>query len=131
VLAVFGSGALAIVVLERRLGGLSYLFWACASSAFLTLIVAAQQGSVMERLGNLRLLQFFGKYSYGMYVFQLPLIFIVARIITAQGVAELFGNAIVGQIVYCFLMFAVTTGAALLSWHWFEKRWLAFKQYFV
>jgi peptidoglycan/LPS O-acetylase OafA/YrhL len=126
------SGLLAIAaeVLGRRLFGLPMAAWAAACGGFLILMIACPKGSLLSRVGNSRCLQFFGKYSYAMYVFQLPLIDILAPVITATGVASWLESPIAGQIVYCGIMFAVTTLAAVASWHVFEKRLLTLKHRF-
>ncbi len=130
VLIPCGLFALAMAVLEKRLLGLPEAAWACTCGALLVLVVAAGRESLLGRFGNSRMLQFFGKYSYGMYVFQLPLIYLVAPLMTAGGVASVLGSAGAGQVVYCAVMFTVTTGGALASWSLFEKRLLEFKRYF-
>jgi peptidoglycan/LPS O-acetylase OafA/YrhL len=104
--------------------------WASAGGALLVLVVAAAKESRLGRLGESRVLQFFGKYSYAMYVFQLPLVYSVAPVVTASGVAAFFGSALAGQAVYCGLMFGLTTALALVSWHCFEKHWMGLKQRF-
>jgi peptidoglycan/LPS O-acetylase OafA/YrhL len=131
VFALFAAGALVAAVLERRFYGLPYLCWAGASGALLVVVVAARREGVLGRLGQSGVLQFFGKFSYGLYVFQLPLIATAAGVITAPGLASEFGNAAVGQVIYCAVMFTATTLMAVASWHLFEKRWLTLKQYFV
>ena len=75
-------------------------------------------------------LQFFGKYSYAIYVFQLPLIYLMAPLFTAQDAASILGHPVAGQALYCASMFALTTLAALASWHLFEKRLLTLKHRF-
>jgi len=129
-LVVFGLAALAADVTGRRLFGLPYAAWACTCGALLVLVVAAARTSRLGRLGNSQALRFFGKYSYAMYVFQLPLVYVLAPVMTASGVAACLGSAWFGQAVYCGLMFGLTAGAALLSWHLFEKHWLELKQRF-
>jgi peptidoglycan/LPS O-acetylase OafA/YrhL len=84
----------------------------------------------LTKFGNSRTLQFFGKYSYAMYVFQLPLIYLVASLVTATGLENLLGNAYAGQLAYCGLMFGLTTLLALASWQLFEKHFLALKHRF-
>jgi peptidoglycan/LPS O-acetylase OafA/YrhL len=129
-LIMLGSAAVATAIREQRLLGLTYLFWASASGALLVLMVSARRESSFGRLGQSPVLQFFGKYSYGMYVFQLPLISLLATIVTARGLADSLGSAIVGQLIYCSIMFAITTAAAVASWHIFEKRCLTLKRRF-
>jgi len=130
-LIVFGSGAVATAVMERRLFGLPYTFWAAASGALIVLVVAARRESLLRWIGGSRLLQFFGKYSYGMYVFQLPLIALATAVVTAKGLGDSVGSAVIGQMIYCAILLAVTTAAAVVSWHVFEKRWLGLKRFFA
>ena len=96
----------------------------------MVLVLAAKPESWLGRWGTSRMLQFFGKYSYGMYVFQLPLIYWMAPVMTAGGVASLLGSAVAGQMAYCAVMFGITMVAALLSWNLFEKRVLGWKRCF-
>jgi peptidoglycan/LPS O-acetylase OafA/YrhL len=65
-----------------------------------------------------------------MYMFQLPLLSLAAGIVTAGGLAEYVGSAVIGQLIYCCVMFLLTVAAAVVSWHVFEKRWLGLKRYF-
>jgi peptidoglycan/LPS O-acetylase OafA/YrhL len=129
-LVAFGAAALATTVLERRFYGLPCSAWGCTCGALLVLIVAARQESLFGKLAHSRVLRFFGKYSYGIYVFQLPLISIAAGFVSAQELANLLGSALVGHLVYCALLFEATTAAAVVSWVFFENQWLALKRYF-
>jgi peptidoglycan/LPS O-acetylase OafA/YrhL len=129
-LMVFGLMALIADLFGRRWFGLPYVCWACACGALLVRVVAAPQASWLSALGNLRALQFCGKYSYAMYVFQLPLIYLLAPIITAPGLAESLSSSLLGQLVYCLTLFAVTTAAAWASWQLFERHCLRLKHHF-
>jgi peptidoglycan/LPS O-acetylase OafA/YrhL len=129
---LIGSGTIAIAadLFGRRFFGLPYAAWACTCGAFLIVTVAASRQSWLGRLGRSKTLQFFGKYSYAMYVFQLPLIYLLAPLITAEGLAHSIGSQALGQIGYCVILTAMTTASALASWHLFEKRLLALKHRF-
>jgi len=129
-LVVFGTTALVAAVIERRLFGLPYALWAGAGGALIVLVVAARPEGLLGWIGSSRLLQFFGKYSYGIYVFQLPLIAVAATIVTAPGLAGLVASVVIGQMLYCAIMLAITTIAAVVSWHIFEKQWLGLKRHF-
>jgi len=130
VLVLLGTVAVLTIVFEKRFFGLPVAAWAGTCGALLVLVVAAKRASWLGRFGSSRTLQFFGKYSYGMYVFQLPLIYLMTPVMTAGGVAGVLGSAVAGQVVYCFLMLGITTVAALLSWSLFEKRVLEWKRHF-
>jgi peptidoglycan/LPS O-acetylase OafA/YrhL len=130
VIAIFGLAAIGSELLGRRLFGLPYAAWACTCGALLILVVSSPKASWLGRLGNSRTLQFFGKYSYAMYVFQLPLIYLLAPAFTAGGIANVVGSRLVGQALYCAIMFALTTALALASWNVFEKRLLTMKHRF-
>jgi peptidoglycan/LPS O-acetylase OafA/YrhL len=75
-------------------------------------------------------LRFFGKYSYAMYVFQLPLIPLLAPLITPEGVCSRLQSVFAGRLVYIGVMTTITTGAAVLSWHLYEKHFLRLKSRF-
>jgi peptidoglycan/LPS O-acetylase OafA/YrhL len=129
-LLIAGVLAVTSVLLDRRLLGLPNLMWAMTFAALLILIIAATKHGWLGRFGHSSALHFFGKYSYAMYVFQLPLIYVIAPAITASGLALTLGHAWLGQLAYCGLLFAITTAAALVSWHCFEKHVLALKHRF-
>lgn len=129
-LIVFGLVAVAADVFGRRLFGLPYAAWAVTCGAFLITVPSAEGTDWLCRLGKSSLLQFFGKYSYAMYVFQLPIVYLLAPMITAPKLAALLGNPIAGQTVYCIVLSTGTVACALVSWHLFEKRCLALKHRF-
>jgi peptidoglycan/LPS O-acetylase OafA/YrhL len=125
-----GLAAVAADVLGRRLFGLPTAAWAVTCGAFLVLMIVSRRSSPLTLLGKSKGLQFFGKYSYAMYVFQLPLIYLAAPVLSASGIATLLGSPIAGQAAYCLIMFALTTLLAIVSWYVFEKRVLALKHRF-
>jgi peptidoglycan/LPS O-acetylase OafA/YrhL len=125
-----GLAALALWFANKRLLGVPYTLWAGFFGAMLILAVTAGQNSWLKWFGQSSTLRFFGKYSYAMYVFQNPLIPLLAGLVTAKGVAAAVGNPWLGQGLYCGLMFAITTLVALLSWNLFEKHWLTLKHRF-
>ena len=134
-LALSGAFAMLAWLLDKRLLGLPEFAWAVLFGSLLVIVLSAGQSHgltnrSLTKFGNSRTLQFFGKYSYAMYVFQLPLIYVVASLVTATGLASFLGNAYAGQLAYCGLMFGLTTLLALASWQLFEKHCLALKHRF-
>jgi peptidoglycan/LPS O-acetylase OafA/YrhL len=105
--------------------------WALAAAAFLVQVVAAAPHTWLGRAGQSRFLHWLGKYSYGMYVYQSLLIPLLAVWITAPQLAEVCGNAFLGQAAYCAIMSLATALVAYLSWHMFEKHLLAWKHFFT
>lgn len=129
-LVISGLIAFGTWYLGKRLLGLPDLAWGAFCGSLLVLTVAAAPSSLLARCGESRTLQFFGKYSYAMYVFQLPLITGLAWLVTAPGLAYWFDSAWLGQAVYCAIMFSITTLLAVASWNCFEKHFLALKHRF-
>lgn len=75
-----------------------------------------------------RALRFFGKYGYGLYVFHVPLIPVVALVgLTPLNLVAWIGSGLGGALVYITAMMAISTVAALISWHAWEKQFLKFK----
>ena len=75
-------------------------------------------------------LHWLGKYSYGMYLFANLLIPVLAAVLTAGGLAALFGSNLAGQLAYLVIMSLATAGVAVLSWHCYEKHFLKLKARF-
>jgi peptidoglycan/LPS O-acetylase OafA/YrhL len=94
-------------------------------AAVLLLTVLAARPDTYERifLEN-PVLRSLGKYSYAMYVFQLPLIGLVDRWISPDALRELCGYPVVAGLAYVALMTGITYLLAVCSWHGFESYFL-------
>lgn len=130
-----GLALLPTIFPERRLLCLPDTLFAIFFGAMLILAVKIYPANSLVaatwgRLCNTRLLRFFGKFSYGMYVFQNLLIPVCALWFTAESLTRATGSAAVGHGLYVVLMFAATVVAALFSWNFFEKHFLSLKKYF-
>lgn len=74
-------------------------------------------------------MRFFGKYSYGIYVIHL---------FVAKHVIWFFNHKHLGSLINYFVIqllspltcLGISTGLAILSWHFYEKRFLDLKRYF-
>jgi peptidoglycan/LPS O-acetylase OafA/YrhL len=104
--------------------------WVLECAALLVVVATAAPATFLARCGESSVLHWLGKYSYGLYVFANLLIPLLAPVVTAGGLASLLGNQFAGQLAYLVLMSAATCGAALASWHLFEKHCLKLKKYF-
>jgi peptidoglycan/LPS O-acetylase OafA/YrhL len=103
---------------------LTYCFYA----TLLFILVTAEEGNWLRRLLELRVLRTIGKYSYGMYVFQ-----VVAGLLERMGLwvapfpdSAVRVNDFLNACVQCVIIFAV----AFVSWHLYEKHFLKLKRYF-
>lgn len=81
--------------------------------------------ALIRRLFQNRLLEFFGQYSYSMYLFHPPVMLISLDILWH---ARLRGAEIAA--LHVLITFAGTTLLALLTWNLIEKRALSLKKYF-
>jgi len=130
-----GLALLPTIFPERRLLCLPDTIFAIFFGAMLILAVKTRSANayvsmVWNKFCNLRVLRFFGKFSYGMYVFQNLLIPVCALWFTAASLTALTGSAAIGHGLYVVLMFAATVLVSLFSWHFFEKHFLSLKKYF-
>jgi peptidoglycan/LPS O-acetylase OafA/YrhL len=115
---------------DRRLLGIPTVIIAEFFGALIVLAVASKSTTWWGRIWHSPFLRFFGKYSYAMYVFQLPLIALMAPILTPEELCSRCGSVLAGRLAYIAMMTTVTTGAAVFSWYLYEKHFLAFKHRF-
>ena len=87
--------------------------------------VPLDRGGFVGRLFDNRAMRFFGKYSYGLYMFQLPVK--GALMLLFFNEARMLSSALVWQGAFYALAGTMTTAAALVSWHLLEKNMLALK----
>jgi peptidoglycan/LPS O-acetylase OafA/YrhL len=99
---------------------------------FGALVIMAINGksSYVVRFWNSRILRMLGRYSYGMYVFQNPLIPLLSVLFTAETLAIAVGSPLWGRLIYIALMSGITLIVAIGSWHLYEKHFLKLKARF-
>jgi peptidoglycan/LPS O-acetylase OafA/YrhL len=93
--------------------------------AFGSLIFVVETGPTGRRLHS-RTLQFFGTYSYGLYVFH----GLLMPVYLSWNFRAWFRSYTVSMFVWLAVVFLVAIGISLLSWHLFEKRVLSLKRFF-
>ncbi len=95
---------------------------------FMWLIYAAigNRKTRIVRFFSHRVLRWFGKYSYALYILHVPLAFFV--LISPPG--WISSHRIVAEVELFFLYFGTCSLAAFLSWHLYEKHFLRLKRYF-
>jgi len=98
--------------------------------SLLTLAITSAEGSVLKRLLCSRLLKFFGRYSYGLYVFHHPIVLVLRQFFTAPDFPTVFGSQLPGLAVYAAVAGSASLAIALLSWHFYETPFLMLKEKF-
>lgn len=109
-------------ILTLRTTAYGFLFGGMIVSA-----VLAVPAGLAGQLWNSRVLRFFGKYSYGIYVFQVPLVPLIDLIASPEYLAAQLGSRLAARAAYTLLAISITVVVALVSWHAFEKHFLKLK----
>jgi peptidoglycan/LPS O-acetylase OafA/YrhL len=112
-------------------GGYSLL--AAFFGAVLAIAVTSPPAGMPGRLFTSRPLTFLGRYSYAIYVFHYPLIFVapsVAGLVHLSEVPRLLGSQLPALLLYIGAASLVSVCLALVSWHVWEKPFLELKRRF-
>ncbi len=111
---------------------LKYPIIAAFYGAILVAGVTNPPGTRVGRLLTLGPLRNLGKYGYGIYMYHPPLIPLGAWIVRkASAAAPIGGIPPAMQLIARIVLICIGSyGAAWLSWHLFEKRFLNLKRYF-
>ena len=100
--------------------------------ALLILTVASRPSSWLARIFGGSTLRFFGRYSYAIYMFHVPIYILLAeRRIAGEALPRVAGYQFPRAILFFLALTAAATAAALLSWHLWEKHFLKLKDRFT
>ena len=134
----FGLVALGVVAVWRR--GLHErdaivctVGYTLNALSFVSLIVLAVFGDATSLAGRALChpaLRFFGRYSYGLYVFQQPVAFALLRWAPVPSLPRVAGAHLPAELALQALGFGVTTACALTSWYLLEAPYLRLKRRF-
>lgn len=116
--------AVAVDATDRRIWMINTTLWSAVWFCLLLNLMAGSQDAWLSKFFRRNWLRGMGKLSYGMYVFQAPLVPLVAALGWSAGVSFPV------DLLYVVSMFALTVGVAWCSWHTFEKHCLRLKDYF-
>jgi peptidoglycan/LPS O-acetylase OafA/YrhL len=103
---------------------------AVLGAALITLSVTSARSGLLNRILSWRVLTILGAYSYCLYVIHTAYYFAVSRVFQHFGPPLVLGSEIPAGIVVFIASTAVLTGIGWVSWHAFEKRFLALKKHF-
>jgi peptidoglycan/LPS O-acetylase OafA/YrhL len=100
-------------------------------AGLLILAVLTRPTGWVGRLANNSVLQFFGKYSYGWYVFQGALVPPLAALFIPSDLAARIGSPALARLIFILWGGSISLGLAVLSWHLYEKHFLRLKDLFA
>lgn len=100
------------------------------SAFFAALLVVGVGEGRMSAIFSNRVMRFFGKYSYGIYVFHWMLSPALERYASAAKLGAMSGSTFIGAGLSMAVAIAISTLAAFLSWHLYEKHFLKLKRFF-
>jgi peptidoglycan/LPS O-acetylase OafA/YrhL len=108
-----------------------YTAVAAAYAALVALAAASPADAPLVRLFSLAILRSFGRYSYALYLFHVPIRrFIRDEYFPVASFPTLFGSPLPGQLLFYVVATAPAFALAWASWHLFEKRVLALNRFF-
>jgi len=95
------------------------------SAALIAYLMLSHKKTVLHKFFQNKILTFFGKHSYAMYLLHMPFALILLDFFWQDGYR---GWQI--YVIYIASVFGATILASLLTWHIFEKHILDLKKYF-
>lgn len=104
----------------------SYTLIAIFSTALMAMLLTYPEKSLIRRIFQNKLLVFFGRYSYSMYLLHMPVALILLD--------PLYNTRVRGwkmYLAYVLLTYGVTAPGSILTWHLLEKHMLSLKKYFT
>jgi peptidoglycan/LPS O-acetylase OafA/YrhL len=115
---------------ERRVQTIGYTLLALLFGAALVRAVVASPTSPWGCLLNSQWLRFFGKYSYGLYVFHGLMMWWVKDGLLLNWLARGLHSFYLGLLAHLIVLTVASVAVALLSWHVYEKHFLKLKRFF-
>lgn len=120
--------ALAVVAVSgKRLLEIPSTLCPAICFAGMAIVLLSHRDAALVKLFEWRWLRALGKYSYGMYVIQLPMVTLIPM---ASLAGMLPSNPLMSATIYLACVFAFIFLAAATSYHWFESHFLRLKKMF-
>ncbi len=92
------------------------------------LLRTIQPGTFFSWLGRTPILRFFGKYSYGMYIYHVLFFPVVCRLLPPM--QRLLHSRTWGGVAYVLVILGLTCILSVLSYQFYERPWLRIKSRF-
>jgi peptidoglycan/LPS O-acetylase OafA/YrhL len=102
-----------------------------AGAGLILLVHCAPPTSMLRRVFELWILRQAGKYSYAMYLFNIPVFYWVARLgLDPEADSSWLGSRLITLGSFCFVAVTACALCAVASWYLVEKNFLSLKRYF-
>ncbi|HUE86999.1 MAG TPA: acyltransferase [Vicinamibacterales bacterium] len=116
---------------EPLMQTVGYTTIALGYAAVVALAAGGQAGSWLVRVFSASALQTLGRYSYALYLFHVPIRrFIRDEYFPVDAFPTWLGSPLPGQLLFYVAATAPALALAWLSWHVYERRWLALARHF-
>jgi peptidoglycan/LPS O-acetylase OafA/YrhL len=112
--------------INRAVGQYGYSALAVASLSLIAM--ALRERSLTAKVMRIRPLRFLGKYSYGLYVFHIPMAAVIAA--WQPSLRQHIPSRILYHLVLMSATLALTIPVTMLSFHFYEKPFLKLKRFF-
>lgn len=129
-LSVLIVACLVVVLAGYRWLGLTHTLFGLLWVALLAAVVTRSRSHRLSRYLRSPWLQWLGKYSYGMYVIQLPVVTLLPLSWIASQMPWLGNASLFLSVAYVVALFAATSALAFVSYHLLEKPFLNMKRFF-
>jgi peptidoglycan/LPS O-acetylase OafA/YrhL len=128
-LPILALVALGVVLSGKRWLTIPHTLFPLLWVAMMGWVVTQDKSQLAARALRGKALQWMGKYSYGMYVIQLPLVTLLplSPVLSSMGWSS---QTPVGCALYVASMLALICGFAYATFHLLEKRFLNLKRFF-
>jgi len=124
------AAGLFVAVSGKRWMGLPHTLFGCLWMAVMAIAVTGTRADLLSRCLRAPWLQWLGRYSYGMYVVQLPLVCLLPLSMFAPYLQTQGLHPLLSSLGYVAMLFAMTCAIAVVSFHCLEKPFLQLKRLF-
>jgi peptidoglycan/LPS O-acetylase OafA/YrhL len=114
--------------MEQTIG---YSLLAVMFGALLIVAVNSPGGHALGKIFAHPVLTFFGRYSYGLYVFHYPIVLLMKKnLLGESGLPIFLGSKLPAQVLFLTAATGISVSLAWISWHLYEAQFLKLKVLF-